>query len=107
MRISDWSSDVCSSDLVLVGDIVPDKDGPAATEGSFLHEGGDGGALVGGARGYFQNHLAPFQFQSGRACSDQPEQQGLGFGAAARRLAQVQGKEIGRASCRERECQYV
>src|SRR3546814_18123366 len=30
---------------VLAGDIVPDKDGPAATEGSFLHEGGDGGAL--------------------------------------------------------------
>src|SRR3546814_12502574 len=66
MRISDWSSDVCSSDLEYVDDLLPVtrllhvRDRAAATVG----EAGFGDFLVGNG-------------------------------------------EIGRASCRERVCQYV
>src|SRR3546814_4965772 len=67
MRISDWSSDVCSSDLV-EGDR---QAGLAAAE------------------------IGPVQFV-GRGCR-----------AVARIGAEQPRLEIGRASCRERVCQYV
>src|SRR3546814_6107662 len=77
MRISDWSSDVCSSDLL------------AAGEGSRLQ------ALTTTASGV----AVPKQF-----CS-------LGGGAsllhdALMRARVIAPPEIGRASCRERVCQY-
>src|SRR3546814_5913733 len=62
MRISDWSSDVCSSDLLgddIVGWIADADDQCPVDE------------------------------------------------AAERKGAQLTGEEIGRASCRERVCQYV
>src|SRR3546814_7511309 len=64
MRISDWSSDVCSSDLVSAG------------------RGGNGVASV---------HREKFKPLGG------PDGGNGGSG----------GSEIGRASCRERVCQYV
>src|SRR3546814_1812881 len=67
MRISDWSSDVCSSDL----------DGP------------------GGRRG---RSRAPRR-RRGRVGSSGP--------AGGPAHADAPGDEIGRASCRERVCQYV
>src|SRR3546814_10071236 len=76
MRISDWSSDVCSSDLDRVGEL-----------------------------------LCRRQHRAQRA----PRQLAMAHFAAARRaeaadLAHRIGREvveIGRASCRERVCQYV
>src|SRR3546814_3123084 len=70
MRISDWSSDVCSSDL----HAQRRRDGKGLSAFAALR-GGTDGAAAGGDR-------------DGRA----------------RRGADAQ---IGRASCRERVCQYV
>src|SRR3546814_2570991 len=71
MRISDWSSDVCSSDLALIGCIPR----PGIARGSLK---GIAGAVPGVA-----------QYPSG--CRFHPRCP----------------EEIGRASCRERVCQYV
>src|SRR3546814_20724525 len=79
MRISDWSSDVCSSDL----------------------RGFDGLARIG---------------RRGKAPIDTPEARGIIVAAHRQQCAaddaigrqSVQDRpEIGRASCRERVCQYV
>src|SRR3546814_7945280 len=79
MRISDWSSDVCSSDLigrpVTTCDQVP-QHGPSARPeraGAILREA--------------------FLF--------------LPLRATSRRLCAVARYQIGRASCRDRVCQYV
>src|SRR3546814_3333292 len=80
MRISDWSSDVCSSDLdgVRVNAIAP---------GNILFEGGDWEARV----------------------AERPDAWGrwIKREVALRRFGKVEEIEIGRASCRERVCQYV
>src|SRR3546814_3455759 len=69
MRISDWSSDVCSSDLL---------------QRAFGTDAGGGdqrrGAVLGGQRG---------------------------VRAGGQQLGDDGRAEIGRASCRERVCQYV
>src|SRR3546814_4696010 len=55
MRISDWSSDVCSSDLSLLGALMP-KDGgtpDVAAEADGFHRGLDRSAEAGG----LLNHL--------------------------------------------------
>src|SRR3546814_18420822 len=75
MRISDWSSDVCSSDLELVADdAVPRRSG-AGDQRRLVDPrlGREGGAAV------WQAHAASSEA----------------------------GQELGRASCRERVCQYV
>src|SRR3546814_14515975 len=91
MRISDWSSDVCSSDLLGAG---------------LAHRSGDADhlALHPRARGPAK------RLQRRRAVRHQ--HMGLGDGLAddrARRaLAErLVDEEIGRPSCRERMCQYV
>src|SRR3546814_6740605 len=84
MRISDWSSDVCSSDLPPVVQI-PHPVGPPG------HRGGGLGRV------------------------DRPvvlaaaEEDGHGVGALDRLLARalLGLEQNGRASCRERVCQYV
>src|SRR3546814_9904549 len=73
MRISDWSSDVCSSDLGLAGVIKVDSAG--------LYDGHVGEAPDVRARAVAGSH---------------------GYD-----LSGLRAKEIGRASCRERVCQYV
>src|SRR3546814_18249516 len=83
MRISDWSSDVCSSDLWFpepsqtTSAIVDRHASPFQTEGAVLE-------------GLKRPVFAREQFGS-------PER----FVSVARR------REIGRASCRARVCQYV
>src|SRR3546814_10578221 len=72
MRISDWSSDVCSSDLVL------------AAAGAVAH-----------LRDVALKEDQQDRVHFGRR--DRPDLQ----------LAALREKEIGRASCRERVCQYV
>src|SRR3546814_6746248 len=77
MRISDWSSDVCSSDLQEDGrqHRAPEIDGPA---------------------------------QDGEAVAARLEQQAAGqLLAQAAGLRQQGDEQIGRASWRERVCQYV
>src|SRR3546814_15372189 len=74
MRISDWSSDVCSSDLL-------PEDAPVGTP--FADYSGAGDPVI--------------------DISITPNRQDcMGVRGIARDLA-----EIGRASCRERVCQYV
>src|SRR3546814_6305019 len=80
MRISDWSSDVCSSDLVETA--VREAPGEQVEPGARRHRGRDGDDLV-------------VMFGLG----DQALGEHLGI---ARRP-----RQIGRASCRERVCQYV
>src|SRR3546814_1574735 len=88
MRISDWSSDVCSSDLV------------AAVLALAANAGHD--FLIGQelARAAGKHHLRCVLL----AC----EIDELAGDVAAARLARGDGqRQIGRASCRERVCQYV
>src|SRR3546814_15237191 len=100
MRISDWSSDVCSSDLVLrIGQqevnltpfLSPHEDPPRRRDGIGWATGprASAGIAWGGAGGGAYAAAA---------------------GAAASRAREPGGglrREIGRASCRERVCQYV
>src|SRR3546814_4362452 len=86
MRISDWSSDVCSSDLLAGEDIGPgqrDRDG----EQRRAHAGDQAVPEI-AMELVDDEHVAP------RLEAD---------------LARNPGRlvEIGRASCRERVCQYV
>src|SRR3546814_18112587 len=91
MRISDWSSDVCSSDLASMSS--PRQHMPVDDDRSSQ------GELI----------EAPVQ-QEGFAVGDPPEHVERAAGerehADVQHLDDDQG-EIGRASCRERVCQYV
>src|SRR3546814_1514553 len=77
MRISDWSSDVCSSDLIAV----------SFNRARLLH--------VGGIAAERNGDEVDVHFDR------DADQLAVAIGQLARRL------EIGRASCRERVCQYV
>src|SRR3546814_13335904 len=82
MRISDWSSDVCSSDLLVRLERAPRRpQQPRTVSHAFKHAG---------------DHL-------GRFVVDQIIDHVADVDVA--RVARRQ--EIGRAACWERECQYV
>src|SRR3546814_21120376 len=84
MRISDWSSDVCSSDL-------PEADGIGRSPG---RRPGNHGEPAGQAPA---GHVAAVRRRAGA----------VGAGSAVRRVpAQPGADPIGSASCRERGCQY-
>src|SRR3546814_2201002 len=91
MRISDWSSDVCSSDLF----------------GRGLGEG-----EVAGAETHFEIALEERAHELGQGALEVGEagvlvdQQAFDL-VEHRRMGLVAVGEIGRASCRERVCQYV
>src|SRR3546814_6019112 len=89
MRISDWSSDVCSSDL-LEGDELPDecRDGVGCQAEQRRRVG----------------------HRHARVAADDPHELELGPGereVGKRSPDEAPGPQIGRASCRERVCQYV
>src|SRR3546814_11563206 len=90
MRISDWSSDVCSSDLLLAeaadadGGILYDDPRAIALRYRVLRAMGDQPAVT---IPYTDNLVIPFT---------PTDDDGL-----------TRNREIGRASCRERVCQYV
>src|SRR3546814_12359987 len=107
MRISDWSSDVCSSDLLSAG--LPsrsaDRDGPAgagwrrrAWHPSHRRAGPEPGLQGCGCT-------------DGSACGRRAAGAGPWRSATAGALSALAGAghddEIGRAACRESVCQYV
>src|SRR3546814_20198462 len=109
MRISDWSSDVCSSDLAARRERGEDDDGAQSRNARRLRHAGrmrDDRAGVGADR--YQTPLA-----GGGARRWQPRLRGPGAGVdpPGRRgrteRAALQWLEIGRASCRERVCKTV
>src|SRR3546814_10296200 len=91
MRISDWSSDVCSSDLELAGG----RGGRAAR----LQRGAEGDlAIV-----LVEDILTP-EFNRPTLLRSPDADTGVEHRIAVLPLF---GEQIGRASCRERVCQYV
>src|SRR3546814_3342852 len=100
MRISDWSSDVCSSDLRHPLDLLIDMD---AIMPVLAHYPDHRGALDG------KGHMTAPR----RDIMMAPDQGPIGKceGKAVRHSASGQVEQafhkIGRASCRERVCKYV
>src|SRR3546814_6921838 len=93
MRISDWSSDVCSSDLREIGH---GQDQRHIADARARHEA-------------IEHEQADQQVEDAGGGVEPPEEGGE-FGLAAaflqHRRVLVLCEEIGRASCRERVCQY-
>src|SRR3546814_20422471 len=99
MRISDWSSDVCSSDLRQIVGIREWKEMGKPLPPQVIRQLTDKQAewvrqFVAGANATDAARLAGYAF---------PEVDGWRL----TRIPAVQEAEIGRASCRERVCQYV
>src|SRR3546814_8061317 len=90
LRISDWSSDVCSSDLLVLG--------PAGTGKSLLALTFVTAAVARGEK------AAMFVFDEEMGLLFN---RALGLGIDMRAMADSGDLKIGRASCRERGCQYV
>src|SRR3546814_7615289 len=97
MRISDWSSDVCSSDLVWQGG----RNLRASAPGS----GARHLRLCQGAR--IELDLALMAKNSRPISSDAAAIPQCGYWAASAPIESTLEAEIGSASCRERVCQYV
>src|SRR3546814_20844274 len=100
MRISDWSSDVCSSDLLqhlLIGDFIdlPRLRNDAWIGGVDAVDIGEDVAAVGVQCGGERNRR-----RIGTAAAERRD-------PVSRRQSMKAGDEIGRASCRERVCQYL
>src|SRR3546814_3768491 len=99
MRISDWSSDVCSSDLNALRKVVAEGAGPRAFEKIFeddaLYANGDKGAasLPIFSGNHDMGRIGHFLLQAVRGKISDDEL--------------LRRAKIGRASCRERVCQYV
>src|SRR3546814_14509419 len=102
MRISDWSSDVCSSDLdrclsCQCCQVGADKSKGRARQFGEIHL-----ATQRHAAGVDAQYFPPPAFI--RHADDDLTIKTTG---AAERFINCFGPEIGRASCRERVCQYV
>src|SRR3546814_1486106 len=93
MRISDWSSDVCSSDLLQL-----------FRRGGRPGQQADGVAILPGHHGILQQRRT-----GGEGCHAHTADMHPGPGRQLEVLgnAAIEDHEIGRASCRERVCQYV
>src|SRR3546814_19000651 len=103
MRISDWSSDVCSSDLLLIVHrklITVDR----LEQVRNLAERFEHRLLICGRRGAGSAHCFPLFSLQRAAVKDRSSQSGENIEAAERAAQNI--AEIGRATCRERECQY-
>src|SRR3546814_6614880 len=97
MRISDWSSDVCSSDLNALGTIN-------GTVSALDHMRGNGG-------GHVVNivSLAGLTAVPGESVYAASKHAAIGFSLSTMadlKLAGISDK-IGRATCRARVCRYV
>src|SRR3546814_4794691 len=108
MRISDWSSDVCSSDLsdptlrATSGDLAKGQGGPPTL-------------WAGGVSGDRPIALLRIDDDAGLAFADELLQASAFWNAhgleadlvAIAATTALRDAQIGRASCRERVCQYV
>src|SRR3546814_11422909 len=113
MRISDWSSDVCSSDLVARSHPEADFEGPSAHLPREPDELGACENLEQAPR-LLQRQKAKRIADEGRHAArlaaqaieeqveDQQPEKSLGFAAAGREIEEARREQIGRASCRER-----
>src|SRR3546814_7472808 len=99
MRISDWSSDVCSSDLVNGCRIKGCRSGKTA-----LGQDRAGLAAIEGDLCLQSVKAVKLLFRPDEV--DQAHAQGLAVDIVGE-VEEVDLQEIGRASCRERVCQYV
>src|SRR3546814_20273724 len=107
MRISDWSSDVCSSDLADddLGILVGDKAAVAAHEAAAVVALRDAALEMVGVR---QSTLGVVNGGHGATVAQAPvADKKAGSDPEVDEAAARQGTEIGRASCRERVCTYV
>src|SRR3546814_9525212 len=108
MRISDGSSDVCSSDLDDVPGTLVDTDG-GGTADLTMTEGHDY-TTAGEEDAWFSLSTDPdeggsFKLENGWNNEDSSEQTYARL--TPELVAGAGSQEIGRASCRERVCQYV
>src|SRR3546814_1743176 len=94
MRISDWSSDVCSSDLLGLLDI------DTVLEADKQLRNVTGRLLPGGVP------VSGYEIHAGVSCGPALEQPAVQLDDG-RFDGAISPDEIGRASCRERVCQYV
>src|SRR3546814_15212644 len=103
MRISDWSSDVCSSDLLEVHDVADHVElvgDPVAA----MHVAG----LAGDVEGLAAGVALAERDRLGRRLAGVQQAAELQAGLQADgHLGLHVGAQIGRASCRVRGCQYV
>src|SRR3546814_16203845 len=97
MRISDWSSDVCSSDLWLAADTY-------GYRSRFWMTYRQAQALGGQVRDGERSQFAIF-YKSYTKSVESPVRPGEALDEQSRVLRS--SAEIGRAACRERVCQYV
>src|SRR3546814_16312281 len=106
MRISDWSSDVCSSDLAgtLQNMLSPRMraTGTAFTSMIYTMGGGIGPVVL----GVLSGHYVSRGINSGVALGLAMASMSLLYLWAAGHYWRA-SRKIGRASCRERVCQYV
>src|SRR3546814_12686393 len=103
MRISDWSSDVCSSDLVVLPIGLALLDGVAQHRGDGLHHPEVGRQVWRNRRQMSLGQLAVLALLFFRQAAQlQDDLARIDVGDVVLELA-----EIGRASARERVCQYV
>src|SRR3546814_2858424 len=105
MRISDWSSDVCSSDLAGASEVVPG----AVRIATMPLDSATGQADS--ARAWFRSDAGLALLESEyptvvRALSERPAMPWLWL-APVEQGGPGHGGELGRASWRERVCQYV
>src|SRR3546814_16732105 len=109
MRISDWSSDVCSSDLR-----DPQRSAEAMTADGWLRTGDLGDIDELGRLRITGRAKEQFKTSKGKYVAPAPIENLLGANSrieavcvAGADYAQPFALQIGRATCRERVCQYV
>src|SRR3546814_19359477 len=107
MRISDWSSDVCSSDLALCDFTLPaivDRSPVIIAIGT----GGASASLAKALRQWLEAMLPASLGGLAEALKTARAKVKARFADAGARRAFLDGLlKIGRASCRERVCRYV
>src|SRR3546814_12796227 len=108
MRISDWSSDVCSSDLPLHGHALGRTAGAQSPAGRSAGTGDRGAEMKPQYQPLFPDDLSDeaavalsaFLYDLAVACESR-------YLVQLRRYRRGQLNQIGRASCRGSVCQYV
>src|SRR3546814_10969963 len=107
MRISDWSSDVCSSDLGPQSRSRPRERTPMQSQSKILEDMAKvASSALGVAAGMRSEVEARFREQLERLLTQMDLVPREEFDAM-QAVAVAAREEIGRASCRERVCQYV